>query len=145
MSRHCEELRPLFFRGRSILQQHRLELAAFHGRFYCFAEKVKVALEREGLLVRRVLPEGDEVHVLALQKRRDALRGAGETVVCGNGENERRAVSQMRLARHCDGGIRDAAGKLCERAARARRDEQRISFSMASKSSGEKVCSLSMS
>ena len=39
------ELRPLFFRGRSILQQHRLELAAFHGRFYCFAEKVKVALE----------------------------------------------------------------------------------------------------
>ena len=39
------EMRPLFFRGRSILQQHRLELAAFHGRFYCFAEKVKVALE----------------------------------------------------------------------------------------------------
>ena len=53
------EMRPLFFRGRSILQQHRLEPAAFHGRFYCFAEKVKVALEREWLLVRRVLPEGE--------------------------------------------------------------------------------------
>ena len=76
--------------------------------------------------MRRVLPEGDEVHVLTLQKRRDALRGAGETVVCGNGENERRAVSQMRLARHCDGGIRDAAGELCERIARARRDEHGI-------------------
>ncbi len=43
---------------------------------------------------------------------------------CGNGENERRAVSQMRLARHCDGGIRDAAGELCGVAARARRDER---------------------
>ena len=40
--------------------------AALQSRFYRFTKEVKIALERERLLVRSVLPEGDKVYVLAL-------------------------------------------------------------------------------
>lgn len=62
----AEDTKPGPLRTERLLQQHRLELAAFHSRLYRLAEKGKVALEREGLLMRRVLPEGDEVYVFAL-------------------------------------------------------------------------------
>ena len=81
---------------------------------------------REGVTVRIVLPEGNKVDVLSVEQTPDVLRRAGQPVVGREGDDQRAAVSQVRLCRHSDGGVGHAVCKLCKSIPRARRNDHRL-------------------
>ena len=76
------------------------------------------------LFLGTVLPEGDEIIVLAVQKRADVRGVSGERVVGGDGNHNGSFVSKMRLGGEGDGGVSDTVCELCDRVSRAGGDDE---------------------
>ena len=78
------------------------------------------------LFLGTVLPEGDKIIVLAVQKRADVRSVSGERVVGGDGENDGRFVAEVGFGGEGDGGVSDTVCELRNRVSRAGSDDERV-------------------
>ena len=76
------------------------------------------------LFLGTVLPEGDEIIVLAVQKRADIRSVSGERVVGGDGNHNGSFASKVRFGGKRDGRVGDAVCELCNRVSRAGGDDE---------------------
>lgn len=123
MSKGRGQPRPFFH---SSAQQEGLNLLALPGRLNGLGDFGEVRHQRGGLLRRIILPERHEVHVFLVQQGSDILGGAAESVVCGDGNDQRPAIAQMGLGRHSHRGIGDPGGQLCQGVARTGADDHNV-------------------
>ena len=112
--------------GGSGAQQHRLELAALQGGLGGISHQGEVGHQGGGLLLRVVLPEGDQIDVLPGHQLPQVPGRGGQPVVGRGSQQDGAAVAQVGLGGQGDGGVGDAAGQLAQGAAGAGGDDQQV-------------------
>ena len=98
----------------SVPEQHRLKLPALQSRSDGFRNGGHIRHQRSRFIDRAVLPEGDKVKVLSVQKLADALCVPGQTVICGYRHDNRSSVSKMGFAGQGHRRIGNPRRQLCQ-------------------------------
>ena len=106
--------------------QHGLDLTLPGCRLHRGDDPLIIQAQGQGLSLRIVLTEGDEIDVFPVQEPSDALRRGAQAVVGGNPQDQGFAVAQVALGRHGNRGVRYAVGQFPQGVSRAGDDRQHV-------------------